>query len=316
MGSAVKIRRHFMKRSMALAGIFTVFLALSPVFLNGPGKSLSARAQSPDRQDEQAMRFHLRGRTCSLSTLKGAYGVLMQGEVINWPGFPKGPIAVIAIIDFDGNGNYKSYANSANLNGYNFNQPDFSGTYVVNSDCTGTVMSPLGIFSIVIADDGREYRVLWGPGAGQVISGRVVRISAAQSDLDPFERARSFFCSPGAVAGSYAITWYGSVINPAPQAHFPLSGVTLFTHANDSTITGTGKFDFNGNKEPVNILINSTVNSNCTFSGVSTTGDRYVGVFVGEGNEYFVLSLPPESVPNLPGQGKVMFGIAKRVNSR
>ncbi|MFN0085501.1 MAG: hypothetical protein ACKVX9_08950 [Blastocatellia bacterium] len=64
----------------------------------------------------------------------------------------------------------------------------------------------------------------------------------------------------------------------------------------------------------MDLQLNTTVNSNCTFSAASATGERYVGTFVDGGNEYFVLALPPATTPNAPGQGKIMFGVARRVH--
>jgi hypothetical protein len=304
-----------MKRIIALVVLTTVFIAVLALLPAAQriNESLApaALAQSSEIQDEPAIWFQ--GKTCSQATLKGPYGVLMHGNVLGWPGFPMGPIAAIAIINFDGAGNYTSYSNTAGLNGFFFNQPNFSGTYVVNSDCTGTVLSPLGIFQIVIADDGKEYRVLWGPGSGQVISGLVKRIAPEPRDDRAFERVKTFYCNPGVVAGSYAITWHGSIINPQPPPS-PLTGLSLFTHQDDATVIGKGTMDLNGIKQPFETVLKTTVNSNCTFSASSDAGDRFVGVFVNGGDEYFVLALPAAGVPNLPGQGKVMYGVAKRTH--
>ncbi len=77
---------------------------------------------------------------CSLSTLKGAYSVQGQGTIVaQLPGFPAPPFpfAEVAIDFLDGAGNISGKF-TANVNGVAI-PGTVSGTYTVNSDCTGTI---------------------------------------------------------------------------------------------------------------------------------------------------------------------------------
>ena len=85
---------------------------------------------------------------CSFSTLKGDYAVHGQGTVVaQLPNLPPPPFqfAEAAIATFDGAGNLSGKA-TLSLGGIAV-QGTFSGTYTVNSDCTGTValQTSLGI---------------------------------------------------------------------------------------------------------------------------------------------------------------------------
>jgi hypothetical protein len=78
--------------------------------------------------------------SCSLSTLKGTYSVQGQGTVIaQLPGFPVPPFpfAEVAVDLFDGAGNVSGKA-TVNIDGVVM-QATVAGTYVLNSDCTGTL---------------------------------------------------------------------------------------------------------------------------------------------------------------------------------
>jgi hypothetical protein len=85
---------------------------------------------------------------CSVSTLKGDYAVHGQGTVVaQLPNLPPPPFqfAEVAIATLDGAGNLSGKA-TLSLGGIAV-QGTFSGTYSVNSDCTGTValQTSLGI---------------------------------------------------------------------------------------------------------------------------------------------------------------------------
>ena len=75
---------------------------------------------------------------CSLATLKGKYGSLEQGTVVVDLGAPfpppPWPVALTAIDTYDGKGNL-SGTYWANFGGIPVSGP-FTGTYIVNPDCT------------------------------------------------------------------------------------------------------------------------------------------------------------------------------------
>lgn len=100
---------------------------------------------------------------CSVRTLHGSYGGAADGLITTGPPPVSTsatiPIAVMAVETFDGAGNF-SASNTTNLGGLVFTSPA-SGTYTVNADCTGSVVSNLSNgevihFSFAIVDRGRQ----------------------------------------------------------------------------------------------------------------------------------------------------------------
>ena len=72
---------------------------------------------------------------CSESTLRGNYGFQINGNIIGL-----GPIGGVALVTYDGRGNF-TQTDNVNINGGGIptlNTPG-NGTYSVNSDCTGTL---------------------------------------------------------------------------------------------------------------------------------------------------------------------------------
>jgi hypothetical protein len=70
---------------------------------------------------------------CSNSSLRGNYGFQINGTIVGL-----GPIGGVALITFDGEGNF-TQTDNVTVNGFPIvpNRPG-SGTYSVNTDCTGT----------------------------------------------------------------------------------------------------------------------------------------------------------------------------------
>jgi hypothetical protein len=103
-------------------------------------------------------------QACSVSSLRGTYAQQAQGTIVRQiPGFPPPPfpLAEAGIVSFDGSGNL-SGKTTINVGGVVI-QPSITGTYTVNSDCTGTttVYSSLGFVlhdAIVLVRGGREFR--------------------------------------------------------------------------------------------------------------------------------------------------------------
>ena len=79
-------------------------------------------------------------RRCSVASLNGTYAMQAQGTIVGQlPSLPSPPFpfAQAGIIAFDGAGNLFGKS-TVNLGGLVL-QPTFTGTYTVNSDCTGTI---------------------------------------------------------------------------------------------------------------------------------------------------------------------------------
>jgi hypothetical protein len=125
----------------------------------------------------QAGGFGGHGGLCSNATLKGPYGFIGHGEILGLIGpdskvhaFASSSILDdVALVTFDGAGNFlrTDYGVIGGLpkGGQITFNPNQSGTYTVNSDCTGTMKVvysaggpvPVGVetdLQIVVADDG------------------------------------------------------------------------------------------------------------------------------------------------------------------
>jgi hypothetical protein len=107
-------------------------------------------------------------RGCSEATLRGAYGVQIQGTRPAAPPAPAGSIeSVIGVIvrHYDGSGGFTQVNNEkGSINGNGPADREGSGTYQVNEDCTGSHELhipgvPVAITDrFVIVDHGREVR--------------------------------------------------------------------------------------------------------------------------------------------------------------
>ncbi len=99
---------------------------------------------------------------CSLASLNGAYAVSGQGMLVtSLPGIPApAPWAESSIATFNGAGDF-SGKGTVNIGGVVLNVT-FTGTYSLNSDCTGnaTINTNLGLtvhHAIVVIGGGRRF---------------------------------------------------------------------------------------------------------------------------------------------------------------
>ncbi len=92
-------------------------------------------------------------RECSNATLEGAYG-FTAGSIILPSGTPR---SAIVRWQFDGKGNFTN-AITQNNNGTVIHATD-SGTYTVNADCTGKILTDgsTRTIEILIVDGGKEF---------------------------------------------------------------------------------------------------------------------------------------------------------------
>jgi hypothetical protein len=102
---------------------------------------------------------------CSMEGASGKYGFTLTGTVI----LPTGPVAIAAIgrVVLDANGNAKG-SESRSVGG-GFADETFTGTYTLNSDCTGSAtiafyesgqLVRTSVLSLVFDDREREIRMV------------------------------------------------------------------------------------------------------------------------------------------------------------
>jgi hypothetical protein len=123
---------------------------------------------------------HRDGRHCNEATIRGDYGIQIQGTRPAPGGVTESVIGVV-LRHYDGRGNISQIGNvKGSITGIVPDQQSF-GTYEVSPDCTG-----IGRFQpgpgilleerLVIVDDGREIRTMVSAPAGVMVTGVHQRI--------------------------------------------------------------------------------------------------------------------------------------------
>jgi len=101
--------------------------------------------------------------TCNNLLLSGRYGFTVEGTKLAGHG-PVGPQKGVAMAEFDGSGNF-SQVDTIVINGIvvsDFTHTPASGTYIVNSDCTGTFTinftdgRPSVTTNFIVVNNGKE----------------------------------------------------------------------------------------------------------------------------------------------------------------
>jgi hypothetical protein len=120
---------------------------------------------------------------CSNATLKGTYGFHAFATIVS-PGTPGTPRAIIGVFTLDGRGTW-----TANLilddNGTILPRPNQGGTYIVNADCTGSLLPSAsgggGSVAIVVVDGGREFYQMRTDPASIVVFGTTKKVSSGDN---------------------------------------------------------------------------------------------------------------------------------------
>lgn len=101
--------------------------------------------------------------SCNNKLIAGNYGFTVQGTKLGGAG-PVGPQVGVAMAQFDGNGNF-SQIDTVTIDGTvvaDFTHTPATGTYTVNSDCTGTFTinftdgRPPVVTSFIVVENGTE----------------------------------------------------------------------------------------------------------------------------------------------------------------
>ena len=144
-----------MNNVLGLAGVTLT------LFVGGATLSVGGGKVSADPSPESAT--HEKRSSCNNRTIKGAYGIQMQGTRPAPGGTELEQMIGVVIRTYDGAGNFTQTGNiKGSITGIVFDRPG-SGTYVVNSDCTGrTLFEPAPGLSVeermVVVDYGHETR--------------------------------------------------------------------------------------------------------------------------------------------------------------
>jgi hypothetical protein len=138
------------------------------------GGAQLVRANGQDKDN------HPDGRPCSAATIRGDYGIQIQGTRPAPGGLTESVVGVV-LRNYDGEGNISQIDNvKGSITGIVPDRQGF-GTYEVSPDCTGIArfQPGPGILleeRLVIVDDGREIRTMVLAPAGVMVTGVHQRI--------------------------------------------------------------------------------------------------------------------------------------------
>ncbi len=138
-----------MKRTITLllgAGVLTGLFVLGTVPKKGLGLGIVPSVQA--------------GEGCTLATLQGDYlhtgGAQARIDQSDDPTFPR---VFAGVETFDGEGNW-SVRFTGSFGGEIRSQAEGSGTYTLNSDCTGTIHGRNDNWDLFVTRDGREGAII------------------------------------------------------------------------------------------------------------------------------------------------------------
>jgi hypothetical protein len=132
---------------------------------------------------------------CSAASLQGSYAFHVSGTNVSNKILPPGPFAAIGKNTYDGKGNMSGVI-VVSASGHMLTST-YTGTYTLNSDCTGTKSATLDVnkltvgFSFVMDDELREIRMIVtgvAPSGTQLQDGLTVSGTARQLSAGSKER--------------------------------------------------------------------------------------------------------------------------------
>jgi hypothetical protein len=201
-------------------------------------------------------------QSCTNATLTGPYGYLLQGNLIEQGSLS--PYADMGTLTADGKGNF-SGTGTESFAGQIEQGTSLTGTYIVNTDCTGSASLTYGNgigsfhFNLVVLNNGQDIRFM------QTDSGSIVSGGARQQATN---------CVLESLNGAYAYTITGAFIDTNGNSN-------PYTDSGKITFNGTGSFSLGGEISDVGTVASLSVSgsyathSNCT--GTATFTDPNLG---------------------------------------
>ena len=186
------------------AALFSLALACergeSPTAL-APSRGATAVRTNTNSADVRAAEGP-EGGGCTNASLEGAYGFLRTG------GTSAGPLAAEGLVTYDGSGTWVTTATISQHGTYTFDAQS-TGTYAVDPDCTGKVLSngqEVGLFDLV---DGGNVVLVLSEVAGDAISEVQKRVGLRSCSNADFEGAFGFVRTGTTPAGPLAAVGIG-----------------------------------------------------------------------------------------------------------
>lgn len=184
-------------------------------------------------------------QACTNATLVGPFGYLLQGNLIEQGSLA--PYGDMGSLTADGKGNFNG-SGTESLAGTIASGTTITGTYNVNTDCTGsaslTYSNGLGPFhfNLVILNNGQEIKFM------QYDNGSIVSGGARQQPAN---------CVLESLNGAYAYTLTGAFIDTS-------GNVDPYIDAGQITFNGTGGFSLSGEISEVGTV--TSVSSSGTYA--------------------------------------------------
>jgi hypothetical protein len=232
-------------------------------------------------------------QSCSLSTVKGTYGVLGSGTALGI-----GPVTAVGVATLDGAGSV-TYIATENYDG-EIIPGTLTGTYTLSSNCTGTVTVPgFADYAAVVVSRGQEIDLIGTSNPGTDIVQTAV---AKRIGIPPTPG-----CSLSTVKGNYGILSSGT------SAGDPITAVDLLT------LDGAGNLTYTSTENVAGYVISGTfsgtytLTSNCT--GTVTIPEVPSGtltldaVVVDGGQELYIMGATTSVPPAI-----IQTAVAKRIN--
>jgi len=234
---------------------------------------------------------------CSLATLKGSYGFLEQGTLLQavsgLPLPPPLPYANVGIAILDGAG-HASGTYTGSFGGVIVSGP-FSGTYTVSPDCTYSLVFTPSPFPETL----HHFGTISGDGMVQEIHYIYTDPNLNASGLG--KKTPNGQCSAETFKGSYTVSGQGTdVFAPLPglSPPFPMAHVAIITADGKGHIFGAGTEHPGGISFPDTVTGTYTVSPDCNVSvmiadtgGGSTVNIPEVGVITGQGQSQELRSI-------------------------
>jgi hypothetical protein len=246
-------------------------------------------------------------RRCSLATLKGTYGVLEEGTIVQQiPGFlpPPVPIAIAATAFFDGAGKLSGTA-TASVGGF-INTGPFAGTYTVNPDCTYS-----DEFTDSLGFTNHHAGAIIGDGMFREI--QYIYTDAGTVAFGTAKKTPPGGCSLETLKGKYEKLGHSTVVAAPPgfpPTPFPTAEFVIVTYDGAGNAAGTFTINFDGMVFSGTGTSTYTVNRDCSYSEETTLVDGSVlhatGTVTGEGIHQEVRFIATDS-------GQVSSGTMKKM---
>ena len=273
-----------MRRDVRLALLAGAVIGLSAIFVSGSSRHRVAAEEG-----------------CTNASVNGAYGFADQGQAFS-EGAEVADIAAAGRIVFDGHGGLTG-SEWESLNGVITTIP-FSGTYVVQADCTGHTIIHDGMTAnlrFMIVEGGQESNY-FVTDSGVVATGQIVKVGLAH-------------CSNATLRGAYSYAAQGSAHGPSGEVA-DLSAFARLVLDGNGHATQSSNSSFNGAQVEDTQAGTYSVNSDCTGSATSvhTSGplegqvDHVNFVIVEGGSEFKVIVTNPGAVFAATGDKQPLEG--------